>query len=121
VGIGHYMIDLHPSVTMHNSLYIQATPFRVPLGTLVPEFGPMNLLAAGKCLSVTHIANGATRLHPTEWTVGETPGALACFCLERDHEPAAVLAKRERLRDFQSDLVRDGFELAWPWEKGKNL
>ena len=121
VGVGHYMIDLHPTVSMKNSLYVRATPFRVPLGALVPAAGPSNLLAAGKCLSVSHIANGATRLHPTEWNVGEAAAAAACWAIENDAPAGALLESTPKLRGFQQSLVADGFELAWPWEKGKNL
>ena len=42
-----------------------------------------NLLPGGKNLGVTHITNGAFRVHPVEWNVGEAAGILAAFCLER--------------------------------------
>jgi hypothetical protein len=66
VAVGHYPIDLHPSCAGRNSVYVPACPFRVPLGALVPVRAT-NLLAAGKCLGVSHVANGSTRLHPVEW------------------------------------------------------
>ena len=47
-----------------------------------------NLLPGGKNLGVTHITNGAFRLHPVEWNVGEAAGILAAFCLERKRHAA---------------------------------
>ena len=119
VGVGHYMIDLHPTAAGRNSVYVEAAPFRVPLGTLLPregEAGHANLIAAGKAIGVSHVANGCTRLHPVEWTVGEAAGTLAAWCLDHGLTPHAVRADAGRLGEFQRRLVHDGFELSWPWE-----
>ncbi len=120
VGVGHYRLDLHPSTGGRNSVYAQATPFRIPLGALIPV-RVVNLLAAGKCLGVTHVTNGGYRLHPVEWNVGEAAGALAAWCVARGDTPARVWADRDRLRAYQAELVRQGFALAWPWEQGQGL
>ena len=77
-----------------------------------------NLLAGGKNLGVTHITNGCYRLHPVEWNIGEAAGALAAYCIANGTEPAAVYRDSSRLDDLQQDLVRDGFELAWPEVEG---
>lgn len=113
VGIGSYHMDLHPSSGGDNYIAIKALPFQIPLGALVPV-RMTNLLAAGKCMGTTHLTNGCYRLHPTEWNVGEAAGALAMFCIQTGTSPHGTLASRTRLGDFQSRLVRDGFELAWP-------
>lgn len=120
VGIGHYRLDLHPSSAMRNSLYVPAAPFRIPLGALVPK-RVTNLLAAGKCLGVTHITNGCYRLHPVEWNVGEAAGHTAAHCLENAIPPAAVLAELTRLRALQHELREAGVPLGWPWEHGAGL
>jgi hypothetical protein len=73
-----------------------------------------NLLPGGKNLGVTHIANGAFRVHPVEWNVGEAAGLLAAFCLQRQLPPRAVRERPALLGDFQSLLVQQGIELAWP-------
>jgi FAD-dependent oxidoreductase family protein len=80
VGVGSYRIDLHPSTAGHGYLDIATYPFQIPLGALLPQRLD-NLLAAGKCLGVTHVTNGCYRLHPVEWNVGEAAGALAAYCL----------------------------------------
>jgi hypothetical protein len=89
VGVGCYRIDLHPSAAGRGYLDIATYPFQIPLGALIPQRLD-NLLAAGKCLGVTHVTNGCYRLHPVEWNVGEAAGALAAFCLDRRVSPRAV-------------------------------
>jgi hypothetical protein len=73
-----------------------------------------NLLPGGKNLGVTHITNGAFRVHPVEWNVGEAAGLLAAFCLERKLTPRAVRNRPELLEAFQALLRREGVELSWP-------
>lgn len=115
VGIGHYWIDLHVSAGGRKGLFIDAAPFRIPLGALIPR-RTRNVLAAGKCLGVTHIANGCYRLHPIEWNVGEAAGLLAAYCLVGGIEPHAVHETLAHLGAFQKMLVREGIPLAWPWD-----
>ncbi|MGH8866411.1 MAG: FAD-dependent oxidoreductase, partial [Actinomycetes bacterium] len=112
VGVGCYRIDLHPSTAGRGYLDIATYPFQVPLGALLPVRLD-NLLAAGKCLGVTHITNGCYRLHPVEWNVGEAAGALAAFCLSRGETPRAVRNTPGLLADFQDRLASDGVELRW--------
>jgi hypothetical protein len=73
-----------------------------------------NLLPGGKNLGVTHIANGAFRVHPCEWNIGEAAGMLAGFCLQRKVPPRMVYRTPKLLADFQTLLTQHGFELAWP-------
>jgi hypothetical protein len=73
-----------------------------------------NLLPGGKNLGVTHITNGAFRVHPVEWNVGEAAGILAAFCLERKLMPRSVRNRPEFLEAFQTLLRREGVELSWP-------
>ena len=75
-----------------------------------------NLLAAGKCLDVTHVTNGRYRLHPVEWNVGEAAGALAAYCLDHVTSPRAVRNSASLLADFQRLLVLMGVQLHWPEE-----
>ncbi len=113
VGIGSYRIDLHASTAGDNYLDISSLPFQIPLGALVPQ-RMENLLPACKNLGVTHITNGCYRLHPVEWNIGESAGALAAFCLGRKIAPRAVLKQPGLLKDFQALLQAQGVPLAWP-------
>lgn len=115
VGVGHYTLDLHPSTALRNSVYVPAAPFRIPLGSLVPV-RVRNLIAAGKGIGVTHIANGCTRMHQVEWTIGEAAGTLAAYCMQRSLEPAGVHASLERTHELQAMLRDAGVPLRWPWE-----
>jgi hypothetical protein len=113
VGVGCYRIDLHPRVSGAGYLDMGCWPFQIPLGSMIPV-RVENLLPGGKNLGVTHITNGAYRLHPVEWNVGEAAGLLAAFCLERSTLPRAVRNDPRLLDDFQSVLTRQGIELRWP-------
>ncbi len=113
VGVGCYRIDLHPSTSGAPYLDLGCWPFQIPLGALIPV-RVENLLPGGKSLGVTHITNGAFRVHPVEWNVGEVAGLLAAYCLEHDVLPRAVRNRAGLLADFQARLRHEGIELAWP-------
>jgi hypothetical protein len=113
VGVGMYRIDLHPSTGGDNYIDVACSPFEIPLGALIPQ-RMTNLLPACKNIGTTHITNGAYRLHPVEWNIGEAAGALAAFCLDQATTPHAVRADGRLLADYQQRLVRDGVELRWP-------
>lgn len=116
VGIGYYRIDLHPSTGGATYVDIDCFPFQVPLGALVPV-GVTNLLPAAKNIGTTHVTNGAFRLHPVEWSIGEAVGALASQCLDRGLTPLQVRDDAGELRRYQGVLAgRLGVPLAWPDE-----
>jgi len=113
VGIGHYRIDLHPAAGGYPYIDLSCRPYQIPLGALIPV-RTRNLLAANKNIGTTHITNGAYRLHPVEWNIGESGGALAAFCLERGVEPRAVREDTAMLAEYQSLLASLGVPLEWP-------
>jgi hypothetical protein len=113
VGIGLYRIDLHPSTGGDSYIDVPCAPFRIPLGALLPV-RMENLLAANKNIGSTHITNGAYRLHPVEWNIGEAAGALAATCLDQGVLPRQVRESSDRLAAFQQLLTAQGVELAWP-------
>jgi FAD dependent oxidoreductase len=113
VGIGAYRIDLHPSTRGRNTVDIDAYPFQIPLGALLPVRVD-NLLPACKNLGTTRITNGAYRVHPVEWSIGEASGALAAFALGRKVPPRAVRGNAALLEDFQRTLGGLGVILEWP-------
>ncbi|MFI7703182.1 FAD-dependent oxidoreductase [Nonomuraea sp. NPDC049480] len=114
VGIGYYRIDLHPSTSGRTYVDIDCFPFQIPLGALLPQ-GTRNLLAANKNIGTTHITNGAYRLHPVEWSIGEAVGALSAYCSTERTEPEAVYGTPSLLTGFQRMLTdRLGISLSWP-------
>lgn len=112
VGVGHYPLDLHPSSGGRAGMGYTTLPFQIPLGALIPV-RLNNFLPACKNLGVTHLANGCYRLHPVEWNIGESAGALAAHCLKADLIPRQV-REAARLGDFQKQLRDAGVELEWP-------
>lgn len=112
VGVGFYRIDLHPTVAGDNYVDVEALPFQIPLGALIPK-RIENLLAACKNIGTTHITNGCYRLHPIEWNIGEAAGNLIGFCLRNDLSPKRVRRDENLLHQFQRQLTTKGFELEW--------
>jgi FAD-dependent oxidoreductase family protein len=113
VGIGQYRIDLHPSTGGDPYIDVACPPFEIPLGALVPVRID-NLLAGAKNIATTHVTNGAYRLHPVEWNIGEAAGHVAAFCRARKTIPRAVRADAARLAELRGELGAAGVELAWP-------
>jgi hypothetical protein len=116
-GVSGYRMDIHEkgrgnqsrTWELHGKHWVQ----QLALGALIPV-RVENLLPACKNLGVTHVTNGAFRVHPAEWNIGESAGALAAFCLRRGVTPRAVRAQGKLLSDFQRELVTLGVQLHWP-------
>jgi len=85
VAVGDYPIDLH-FCTWKTDLYKKTYAFQVPYGVIVPEKID-GLLAAEKNISVSHIANGATRLQPVVMAVGQAAGAAAATAFKEKTQP----------------------------------
>ncbi|MGC3970922.1 MAG: FAD-dependent oxidoreductase [Pirellulales bacterium] len=118
VGLGGYRIDIHKPAKQGSASITEAVHGKhwcqqIPLGALLPVRVD-NLLPACKNLGVTSVTNGAFRLHPVEWNIGEVAGSLAAYCLEHGLTPRQVRNTAERLSDFQRELVLQGVELKWP-------
>jgi hypothetical protein len=113
IGIGAYRIDLHPSTGGDNYIDLDTLPFQIPLGAMIPE-RMENLLPCAKNIGTTHITNGAYRVHPAEWNIGESAGLLAAFCKERGQLPRQVSQNKSMLHAFQQRLRAAGVELEWP-------
>ena len=77
------------------------TPFTIPLAALHGS-DAANLLLAEKGFSVSHIANGATRLGPLLLQIGQAAGATAAICHQKPCLPAELPA-----RAVQAVLIRD--------------
>ena len=62
------------------------TPFCIPYGSLIPAEID-GLLVCEKNISVSHIANGATRLQPVVLNIGQAAGMAAALCIEKNFQP----------------------------------
>ena len=119
VGIGHYLyIDIHRTTEGYsNGGGGKVFPFQIPLGSLIPQ-RTTNLLAACKNLGVTHLTNGCFRLHPIEWNVGESAGALAAYCATNDAMPHQVPGTA-KFAAYRKVLAAQGVRTEWPAEAQK--
>ena len=113
VGIGYYHIDLHPSSAGNNYIDFGSLPFQIPLGALIPK-RIENLLPANKNIGTTHITNGCYRLHPVEWSIGESVGMLVAYAMDKKVIPRAVREKSQMLEEFQNMVRAQGIETHWP-------
>ena len=105
VGVGFYMVDIHPCGASERGRMRMPKPFQIPMSALLPR-EPLNFLPAAKNLGVTHLTNGAFRLHPVEWNTGEAAGMIASLWLERGELPQAA--------GVQTELARSGAGAARP-------
>ena len=114
IGVGYYRIDLHSTPSELMYVDVPCYPFQLPLGCLIPE-RVENVLPGSKNLGVTHITNGTTRMHPTEWVIGEAAGALAAFSLSSGDSAQTIFASRDKTSEFRELLhQRIGIDLEWP-------
>lgn len=115
VGTGHYWLDIHTGPAEREGMWEECYPYQIPLMALIPR-DRSNLLAGGKCLGVSHVVNGAFRLHPTEWSVGEAAGIVAHCALYWGETPKQIRRSSRRLARVQHVLTNQGGQLQWPTE-----
>ncbi|MBM7784893.1 FAD-dependent oxidoreductase [Tenggerimyces flavus] len=113
VGTGHYWIDVHPGPKNPNGLWIRSYTYQIPLFAMISR-NLDNLLAGGKTINTSHITNGAYRVHPTEWNIGESAGVLAAYCLSGNTNPKTLRSTSATLTAFQSHLRAQGIQTDWP-------
>jgi hypothetical protein len=111
IGIGLYPIDIHGHQDVPGAGQ-SSKPFQIPLGALTQKT-VRNLIPACKNIGTTHITNGAYRLHPIEWAIGEAAGQLAEFCLHTNTMPYKVSANTLKTRFLQNSLIKRGSPVFW--------
>lgn len=115
VGIGmYYYVDIHASAntTLRSGSGQRVKPFQIPLRAMLTDNAP-NFIAGAKNIGTTHISNGAYRLHPVEWNIGESAGALAAFALRSNVDPLTVGLDRALQIRYQKYLVENGIPIYW--------
>jgi hypothetical protein len=111
LGIGLYPVDIHGWQEVRGAGQ-ETKPFQIPLSALIPLSGG-KLLPACKNIGVTHITNGAYRLHPVEWAIGEAQGEVAAYSLRHHLKPAEILSNSKHLFALQRNLIEAGSPLVW--------
>ncbi|OWY64108.1 FAD-dependent oxidoreductase [cyanobacterium TDX16] len=77
------------------------TPFTIPYHCLIPA-AIDGFLACEKNISVSHIANGATRLQPVVMNLGQAAGMAAAMCISRGCQPREL-----PVRDLQEAVLQE--------------
>jgi hypothetical protein len=77
------------------------TPFTIPYGCLIP-LSTDGLLVCEKNISVSHIANGATRLQPVVMNIGQAAGMAAALSVRLNCQPRDL-----PVRFIQDALLQD--------------
>lgn len=77
------------------------TPFTIPYSCLIPA-EVEGLLVCEKNVSVSHMANGATRLQPVVMGIGQAAGMAAALCVQQRCEPRNL-----SVRMLQEALLQD--------------
>jgi hypothetical protein len=82
-----------------DSLFFADIEYDIPYGALVPQKVD-GLLVAGRCMSVTHIAQGSSRMQITSMATGEAAGTAAALAAAGKMQPREVPIEtlRETLR-----------------------
>jgi hypothetical protein len=100
IAIGNYANDhhypgidfpLHPKSLRWGGRWT-GTPFTIPYGALVSA-SIENLLVCEKNISVSHIANGSTRLQPVVTNIGQAAGMAASLCVQLNCQPQDLSLK----------------------------
>lgn len=108
VAVGDYPVDHHhyrnPDWRDLPQLEFHPVPsFSVPLGVMVPK-DVEGLLVIEKAVSVTCVANGATRLQPVVMEIGQAAGIAAALAVKKSD----VSLKDVSVRDVQSGILASG-------------
>jgi hypothetical protein len=101
IAIGNYANDHHyPGVefllqpkSMRWGGRWTGTPFSIPYGSLVSNYLE-NFLVCEKNISVSHIANGSTRLQPLVMNIGQAAGMAAALSIELNCQPQELPIRR---------------------------
>jgi hypothetical protein len=120
----HYSIDIHGCLYRNSDHAGEASsasigesnvrPTLLPLEALIPQ-DIDNLLIGGKGIAVTHIANGMTRIHQSEWSIGAVAGATAGWLVTQGQarlSPAEIPARR-LMPQLQQHLSQQGLGQNW--------
>lgn len=111
VAYGGWSIDLHPAdgVFGENNACDQwhsKGVFQIPYRCLYSR-NIKNLFLAGRIISVSHVAFGATRVMATSAYVGEAVGMAAVLCKKLKLDPAFIL-QEGRINLLQQELIKVG-------------
>jgi len=126
IGHGSFYIDIHhiDGPGMDSTVWRPEKGFRyqIPYRVLIPKSAG-NLLVAGRCVSVTHVALGSIRVMVQCGVMGEAAGAAAALSLRAGVAPQDLdlSSLQAELRAHggileEDDITRVNAGKAWFWE-----
>lgn len=110
VGIGLYPVDIHGYQEIPGAAQA-ALPFQIPYSAMITDTCP-NYLASCKNIGVSHITNGAYRLHPIEWSIGVAAACAAALALDLKQAPD-TLDGADRIEALQNKVLDHGSPIFW--------
>ena len=110
-GIGLYPVDIHGFQEIPGAAQ-PTRPFQIPVAALITDYCA-NYIAACKNIGVTHITNGAYRLHPIEWGIGTAAGALAKLAHTVRINPRRIVDESYKTIWLQIALAESGAPIFW--------
>jgi hypothetical protein len=107
IAVGDYPVDHHHGQYkdrkgLPDIHFPKIASFGVPLGIIVPR-DEDRLLFAEKCVSVTNLVNGTTRLQPVSMQIGQAAGVLASLAVKE-----GMLPKEISVHEVQRTLLDAG-------------
>ncbi len=109
VAYGGWGIDLHPPGGFWDKLppaeFSHKTKFSIPFRSLYSK-DVENLMMAGRCISVSHAALGATRVMITCGLQGQAVGTAAAICKKYQVLPRQIY--QNYIAELQQMLLKDG-------------
>ena len=111
VSYGGWAIDLHPADGVYafgrgcNQWHSKGV-YQIPFRCFVGE-GIDNLMFGGRIASVTHVANGSTRVMCTAAHAGQAIGMAAGLCIKNNVVPFNYVDK-ENIKILQRELIESG-------------
>lgn len=118
VAFGGWFIDLHEAKGLLDEVpealaadpdkidELGVRPYPVPLGALYSR-NVENLMMAGRTISTTHVAFGATRVQQTCAVFGQAAGTAAALCVKKQIGPRVL--REKHTGELQQTLLRDDF------------
>lgn len=102
VAVGDYPVDHHHKKNpkpVYEDEFPDIPSFSIPFGSFIPKEID-GLIVAEKSISVTHLANGSTRLQPVVMQIGQVAGAAAAICVKSEKQPREL-----NIRNLQQKLL----------------
>ncbi len=102
IGVASYPVDLHHPVGGDCSLYWCPDCYDIPYRSLIPK-GVDGVIAAGRCISATHLALASVRVMGPAMCIGEAAGKAAALAVRDNVELRDV-----NVAELQAALREEG-------------